>query len=183
MARVSRFILGIIVRSIEQKVLFNKELAAVALSAGFAIVAGPGAGAVGALGALAVGATGPIAVVGFTATVVDAAVASGIATEKGTRKDGPTAASQANHKVLRDGLLFSSLCCHDNSMLSVLLLLSKYRLRSVPIIETGNPFVKNFNTQSAVVQGLQKCKGRDRLITLQVTQYLILDFLLRRMRR
>ncbi|KAF9619745.1 hypothetical protein IFM89_009087 [Coptis chinensis] len=71
----------------------------------------------------------------------------------------------------------------DNSMLSVLLLLSKYRLRSVPIIEIGNPFVKNFNTQSAVVQGLQKCKGRDCLITLQVTQYLILDFLLRRMRR
>ncbi|KAF9591513.1 hypothetical protein IFM89_004567 [Coptis chinensis] len=67
-------------------------------------------------------------------------------------------------------------------MLSVLLLLSKYRL-SVPIIETGNPFVKNFITQSRVVQGLQQCKGRDCLITLQVTQYLILDFLLRRMRR
>lgn len=46
-------------------------------------------------------------------------------------------------------------------MLSVLLLLSKYRLRNVPVIEPGNPSIKNFITQSAVIQGLEGCKGRD----------------------
>lgn len=49
----------------------------------------------------------------------------------------------------------------DDSMLSVLLLLSKYRLRNVPIIEPGTPDIKNYITQSAVVQGLEGCKGRD----------------------
>lgn len=50
---------------------------------------------------------------------------------------------------------------HDSSMLSVLLLLSKYRLRNVPVIEPGHPNVKNFITQSAIVHGLEGCKGRD----------------------
>lgn len=49
----------------------------------------------------------------------------------------------------------------DSSMLSVLLLLSKYRLRNVPVIEPGNPEIKNYITQSAVVGGLEGCKGRD----------------------
>ncbi|TXG56407.1 hypothetical protein EZV62_017720 [Acer yangbiense] len=49
----------------------------------------------------------------------------------------------------------------DSSMLTVLLLLSKYRLRNVPVIEPGNPDMKNFITQSAVIQGLEGCKGRD----------------------
>ena len=49
----------------------------------------------------------------------------------------------------------------DGSMLTVLLLLSKYRLRNVPVIEPGNPDMKNFITQSAVIQGLEGCKGRD----------------------
>ncbi|TXG46625.1 hypothetical protein EZV62_027876 [Acer yangbiense] len=49
----------------------------------------------------------------------------------------------------------------DSSMLTVLLVLSKYRLRNVPVIEPGNPDMKNFITQSAVIQGLEGCKGRD----------------------
>ncbi|KAF9626593.1 hypothetical protein IFM89_036108 [Coptis chinensis] len=161
-------------------VLENAELAAVALSAGSATAAGLGAGAVGALGALAVGATGPIAVAGLTATAVGAAVAGGIATDKGTGKDGPTAAGSLGgdfYNVILQEEPFKSTTVKqiiksfrwapflpvatDSSMLSVLLLLSKYRLRSVPSIETGNPFIKNFITQSAVVQGLQRCKGRD----------------------
>ncbi|CAA0833083.1 SNF1-related protein kinase regulatory subunit gamma-1-like [Striga hermonthica] len=36
-----------------------------------------------------------------------------------------------------------------------------YRLRNVPVIQTGRPTIENFITQSAVVQGLQGCKGRD----------------------
>ncbi|GJZ71112.1 SNF1-related protein kinase regulatory subunit gamma-1-like protein [Tanacetum coccineum] len=46
-------------------------------------------------------------------------------------------------------------------MLSVLLLLSKYRLRNVLVIEPGNPLIKNFITQSIIVQGLEQCKGID----------------------
>ncbi|KAL5122301.1 SNF1-related protein kinase regulatory subunit gamma-1-like [Glycine soja] len=49
----------------------------------------------------------------------------------------------------------------NSAMLTVLLLLSKYRLRNVPVIETGKPDIVNFITQSAVVQGLEGCKGRD----------------------
>lgn len=49
----------------------------------------------------------------------------------------------------------------DSSMLSVLLLLSKYKLRNVPVIERGKPDIKNYITQSAVVRGLEGCKGRD----------------------
>lgn len=49
----------------------------------------------------------------------------------------------------------------DSSMLSVMLLLSKYRLRNVPVIEQGRSSIDNFITQSAIVQGLQRCKGRD----------------------
>lgn len=46
-------------------------------------------------------------------------------------------------------------------MLTVLLLLSKYRLRNVPVIEPGKPDIINFITQSAVIQGLEGCRGRD----------------------
>lgn len=49
----------------------------------------------------------------------------------------------------------------DSSMLSVLLLLSKYRLRNIPVIEVGMPTIKNFITQLAVVKGLESCNGRD----------------------
>ncbi|KAF5199218.1 Snf1-related protein kinase regulatory subunit gamma-1-like [Thalictrum thalictroides] len=161
-------------------ILENAELAAVALSAGSATAAGVGAGAVGALGALAVGATGPLAVAGLTAAAVGAAVAGGVAADRGTGKDGPTAAGSLGedfYKVILREEPFKSTTVKqiiksyrwapflpvatDSSMLSVLLLLSKYRLRSVPVIETGKPFIKNFITQSAVVQGLETCKGRD----------------------
>lgn len=54
----------------------------------------------------------------------------------------------------------------DSSMLSVLLLLSKYRLRNVPVIESGKASVKNFITQSAVVKGLEYCQGRDWFDTI-----------------
>ena len=66
------------------------------------------------------------------------------------------------------------------SMLSVLLLLSKYRLRNVPVIEEGKPDIKNYITQSAVVQGLDRCNGRDwfDLIAMQPISELGLPFML-----
>lgn len=49
----------------------------------------------------------------------------------------------------------------SSAMLTVLLLLSKYRLRNVPVIEPGKPDIINFITQSAVIEGLEGCRGRD----------------------
>jgi len=49
----------------------------------------------------------------------------------------------------------------NSAMLTVLLLLSKYRLRNVPVIEPGKADIVNFITQSAVIQGLEGCRGRD----------------------
>ncbi|KAF9621308.1 hypothetical protein IFM89_019394, partial [Coptis chinensis] len=108
-----RFILGIIVRSIEQKVLFNKdcnsnirqdESFSISLfirnpnrgkywrirGKGFAIVIWTQCGR----GRCSWSTSGgcylvPLQLSDFFAIVVDAAVASGIASEKGTRKDGP----------------------------------------------------------------------------------------------
>ncbi|KAG6601414.1 SNF1-related protein kinase regulatory subunit gamma-1-like [Cucurbita moschata] len=161
-------------------VMESAELAAASLSAGSATAIGVGAGAVGALGALALGATGPIAVAGIAAAAVGAAVAGGVAVDRGIGKDAATAADslgQDFYKVLLQEEPFKSTTVQsilksyrwapflpvtlDNSMLGVLLLLSKYRLRNVPVIEPGKPDIKNYITQSAVVQGLERCRGRD----------------------
>uniref|UniRef100_A0A1D1YRY1 SNF1-related protein kinase regulatory subunit gamma-1-like n=1 Tax=Anthurium amnicola TaxID=1678845 RepID=A0A1D1YRY1_9ARAE len=161
-------------------VLENAELAALALTTGSATAAGVGAGAVGALGALALGTAGSAAVVGLTVAAVGAAVAGGMAAEKGVGKDAPTAADHLGedfYKVLIEEEPFKSTKVEsivktfrwapflpvgsDSSMLTVLLLLSKYRLRNVPVVEVGIPSVRNFITQSAIVKGLQQCKGRD----------------------
>ncbi|KAJ4838084.1 SNF1- protein kinase regulatory subunit gamma-1-like [Turnera subulata] len=161
-------------------VMESADLAAAALSATTATAAGVGAGAAGALGAIALGVTGPVAVAGLTAAAVGAAVVGGVAAEKGMGKDAPTAADKLGEDFY-DTILhkepFKSTTVRtilksyrwapflpvtaDSSMLSVLLLLSKYRLRSVPVIESGKPNIRNFITQSAVVQGLEGCKGRD----------------------
>ncbi|KAK3223184.1 hypothetical protein Dsin_010209 [Dipteronia sinensis] len=162
-------------------VLESAELTAVALSASGATAAGVGAGAIGALGALALGATGPAAAAGITVAAVGAAVVGGMATDKGAGKDAPTAADKLHEDFYKIILkeepfksttvrsMVSSLSNHrapflpvetDSSMITVLMLLSKYRQRNVPmpVIE---PSKKNFITQSAVIQGPEGCKGRD----------------------
>lgn len=78
-------------------------MAAAALSATLATAAGVGTGAAGALGTLAIGATGPLAVVGLTAAAVGAAVAGGVAVDRGMGKDAPTAVDKLGedfYKVL-----------------------------------------------------------------------------------
>lgn len=161
-------------------VLENAELAAVALSAASATAAGVGMGVVGAVGVAALGATGPAAVAGLTAAAVGAAVAGGLTAEKGVAKDGLTAADHLGedfYEVLLQQEPFKSTTVRsivesyhwspfvpitlDCSMLTVLLLLSKYRLRNVPVIEPEKPIIKNFITQTGVLKGLQQCKGRD----------------------
>ncbi|GLJ17749.1 hypothetical protein SUGI_0309820 [Cryptomeria japonica] len=166
-------------------VLENADLAAVALATGSAVVTGMGVGAVSALGALALGATGPAAVAGLTIGAVGAAVAGGIAVEKGIGKDASTAASYLGddfYKTILQEEPFKSTAIQtivrsyrwtpflpvqpNDSMLTVLLLLSKYRLRSVPVIEIDKPSVKNMITQSAVIQGLAQCRGQDWFDTI-----------------
>ncbi|XWS69750.1 hypothetical protein CRYUN_Cryun04dG0206000 [Craigia yunnanensis] len=161
-------------------VLESAELAAVALSACTATAAGLGAGAVGALGALAIGVTGPAAVAGLTVAAVGAAVAGGVAADQAGAKDAPSAADNLGndfYKVILQEEPFKSTTVRsivksyrwapfipvatDSSMLSVLLLLSKYKLRNVPVIEPGKPNIKNYITQSAVIGGLEGCRGRD----------------------
>ncbi|CDP00297.1 unnamed protein product [Coffea canephora] len=161
-------------------VLETAGVAAAALSTGSAAAAGVGAGAAGTLGAIALGATGPAAIAGLTVAAVGAAVAGGLSAEKGMAKDAPTAADKLGedfYKVILQEEPFKSTTVKsilksyrwapfipvatDSSMLSVLLLLSKYRLRNVPVIETGNSSIRNFITQSAVIHGLERCKGRD----------------------
>ncbi|KAL1317443.1 hypothetical protein HN51_069525 [Arachis hypogaea] len=161
-------------------VLESAELAAIAISAGTATAAGVGAGTIGTLGALALGVTGPAAIAGLTAAAVGAAVAGGVAADKGLGKDAPLAAANLGedfYKVLLEEEPFKSTTVRsilrsyrwapfvpvatNSVMLTVLLLLSKYRLRNVPVIEPGKPDIVNFITQSAVVQGLEGCRGRD----------------------
>eukprot|EP00850_Spirogloea_muscicola_P021722 SM000259S08744 [mRNA] locus=s259:28957:30424:- [translate_table: standard] len=48
-----------------------------------------------------------------------------------------------------------------DSLLTLLLLLSKYRMKSVPVVEAGEGHVTNFITQSGVVQFLAECAGLD----------------------
>ncbi|XP_022775798.1 SNF1-related protein kinase regulatory subunit gamma-1-like [Durio zibethinus] len=160
--------------------LESAELAAVALSASTATAAGLGAGAVGALGALAMGVTGPAAVAGLTVAAVGAAVAGGVAADQAAGKDPPSVANnlgQEFYKVILQEEPFKSTSVRsivksyrwapfipvatDSFMLSVLLLLSKYKLRNVPVIEPGKPDIKNYITQSAVIEGLEGCRGRD----------------------
>ncbi|XP_020596595.1 SNF1-related protein kinase regulatory subunit gamma-1-like [Phalaenopsis equestris] len=161
-------------------VLENAELAAFALSAGSATAAALGAGAVGGLGAIAIGATGPVAIAGLTLAASGAALAGGIAAEKSVGRDAATAADHLGeqfYRLLRQEEPFKSTTVKsvvemyrwapflpvavDSPMLTVLLLLSKYRLRNVPVIDLDKFHIKNFITQSAVVRGLKQCKGRD----------------------
>lgn len=161
-------------------VLEQADLSAVALAVGSATAAGVGTGAVGALGALALGATGPAAVAGLTIAAVGAAIAGGVAVEKGVSKDAPTAVDALGeefYKIILREEPFKSIKVSDitkayrwtpflpirpdDTMLTLLLLLSMYRLRSVPVVEMDKPDIKCFITQAAVVKGLSRCKGRD----------------------
>lgn len=161
-------------------VLENAELASFALSAGSATAAAVGIGVVGGLGAIAAGATGSAAIVGLTLAASGAALAGGVATERSIAKDAVTAADHLGeqfYRLLLEEEPFKSTTVKsivemyrwapflpvavDSSMLTVLLLLSKYRLRNVPVVDVRKLSINNFITQSAVVQGLKQCKGRD----------------------
>lgn len=47
----------------------------------------------------------------------------------------------------------------SNSFLTMLLLLSKYRMKSIPVVDTGEGKIDNIITQSAVIHMLEECSG------------------------
>lgn len=47
----------------------------------------------------------------------------------------------------------------SNSFLTMLLLLSKYRMKSVPVVDLGEGKIENIITQSAVIHMLAECAG------------------------
>lgn len=47
----------------------------------------------------------------------------------------------------------------SNSFLTMLLLLSKYRMKSIPVVDLGEAKVDNIITQSAVIHMLEECSG------------------------
>lgn len=161
-------------------VLDQVDLAAAALSAGTGTLAGMGAGVVGALGTLLLGMTGPGAVVGVTAAAVGAAIAGGMAAGQGTGGDQQPADGSPGddfYRVLLQEEPFKSTKVaditrsyrwspflplqSDDNMLTVLLCLSKLRMRSVPVLSLDRTRVVNLIAQSAVVRGLADCRGAD----------------------
>ncbi|KAL9261599.1 SNF1-related protein [Drosera capensis] len=49
----------------------------------------------------------------------------------------------------------------SNTMLTLLLLLSKYKMKSVPVVDPGEAKIENIITQSAVIHMLAECSGLD----------------------
>lgn len=47
----------------------------------------------------------------------------------------------------------------EDSVLTLLLLMSKYGVKSVPVVESGKPFVQNMITQSSVIKFFVDCDG------------------------
>lgn len=48
---------------------------------------------------------------------------------------------------------------NSDCLLTLLLLLSKYRIKSLPVVESGEGRIENFITQSAVIRMLSECSG------------------------
>ncbi|CAI7883594.1 unnamed protein product [Closterium sp. NIES-53] len=170
-------------------VLQQAGLAAATLAAGTAALTGAGVGVVGALGAAALGVGGaPLAVTGVAAAAVGAAVAGGLRERRkwgGGRGGGAAAAADSLgvefFHMITENEPFKSATVADitrsyrwapflplqptDSMLTLLLLLSRFRMRSVPVVALGlappAPRLHNLITQSAVVRGLARCRGFD----------------------
>lgn len=49
----------------------------------------------------------------------------------------------------------------DDSLLTLLLLLARYRLKNVPVVVSGQPEVVNIVTQATVVEVLRGCEGME----------------------
>ncbi|CAK9858916.1 unnamed protein product [Sphagnum jensenii] len=159
-------------------VLDQSEAAKVGMVVGAIGSGGVAAGAIGALGAVVAGAT-PLGVAGgaaLAATVVGTGF--GVTAAVGPAKSGPQAVGAMGtgffealttsefYKQTKVADIAGSFrwapflpVKPDDSLLTVLLLLSKYRIKSLPVVEPGEGQIKNFITQSAVIHFLSQCGG------------------------
>lgn len=155
--------------------LHQSEVAALGIMAGATGTGAAVAGTVGALGAAAVGA--PIlSVAGGAALASGAGVGAAVAT--GPAHSGPEAASAIGgnfFEKLTSSDLYKNTKVKDltgsfrwapfvpvqnlDCLLTLLLLLSKYRIKTLPVVESGEGKIENLVTQSAVIQMLAQCSG------------------------
>lgn len=108
---------------------------------------------------------------------VAAAASSGMSSPryKSIHPDSPTATCGKFFETLTASALYKNTTVGDisgsfrwapflalqkaNSFLTMLLLLSKYRMKSIPVVDLGDATIDNIVTQSAVIHMLQECAG------------------------
>lgn len=139
-------------------VLESAEIEAAALSANSAAIAGAGVSAAGALGALALSSTtGLVVAASLTVAAVGAAVAGGIAAERGIGKDAPTAADKLGQDfykvILQEEPVMSttvSCSCKKNSLKllvfnSVILIDQKFIKYLIKLSTRNRTIIMNFS--------------------------------------
>lgn len=154
--------------------LHQSEIAALEMMAGSGVTGLAAGGLAATLGTLTLGT----AASGVGAIAVASAAANGVTTGAGPAKSGPDAAASMG------GSFFESLTSSDfykntkvgdisgsfrwapflalqksDTFLTMLLLLSKYRMKSLPVIDLGEGKIENIITQSSVVHMLAECAG------------------------
>lgn len=116
---------------------------------------------------------------GIGGAAVASAAASGVATAAGSAKSGPHAADSTMAGSFLESLISSDFYRNtkvqdisgsfrwapflalqkSDSFLTMLLLLSKYRMKSLPVVDLGEGKIDNIITQSSVVHMLAECVG------------------------
>lgn len=154
--------------------LHQSEVAALKMMAGSAATGLAAGGIAATLGALTLGTTTS----GVGGIALASAAANGAITAAGTANSGPDAAASMG------GSFFESLTSSDfykstkvgdisgsfrwapflalqksDTFLTMLLLLSKYRMKSLPVVDLGEGKIENIITQSSVVHMLAECAG------------------------
>lgn len=157
-------------------ILGATETAAAGAGVAGSVAGSMAGGTAGLVGAGLVAGTGVGAAIGLAGGAVAGAALGGLGIELGPGRSGAALASAMGgsfFEALRDTTLFQQTKVADivgsflwgpflpvqpqDSLLSLLLLVSKYGLKSVPVVETGNPRIQNFITQSAIVRLLAEC--------------------------
>lgn len=145
-------------------VLHQAELAALRKMAG---ATGTGAaavaGAVGAVGAVTLGAPiTTVAGVGIgAATAIGPGAVSAVGGEFFEELTSSDLYRNTKVKDITGSFRWAPFVPVQNSdcLLTLLLLLSKYRIKSLPVVESGEGRIENFITQSAVIHMLSECSG------------------------
>eukprot|EP00271_Cylindrocystis_brebissonii_P000754 TRINITY_DN1096_c0_g6_i1.p1 TRINITY_DN1096_c0_g6~~TRINITY_DN1096_c0_g6_i1.p1 ORF type:complete len:494 (-),score=110.86 TRINITY_DN1096_c0_g6_i1:1269-2750(-) len=154
------------------------EAAASGVTAGVATLGGTTGGIAAALGLLAMGATGGIAAAGALGGIAAGAALSGGAMAAGAGQSGTAFANYLGAGFF-EAVKESKIIEHtkvstltgtfrwgpflpvepEDNLLTLLLLLSKYRMKTVPVVETGKEKVQNMISQSSVLNVLADCDG------------------------